>query len=1235
MNNTKLQYHIHGVGYHPFNFQHALKQEASVVELFVSQKSFSSANPRKWVDLSSNDTAMRGAILKMVNLYNYFATTIGNAVDVTVDYSTGVERRLLFPKQICTFEKVPLANEIEGTAGFRYRIAAQGEEAACSFAVVLNDLLNENKSKKDGQRFKRVKNVDHGTSSFDSNEDTSKRRGPAQKPDEALNFLYNLDIAEYANLCSLYTGNTYDMDTILSEPVHAPTNPINPMNVFSIDRSCMLAYAAGARGAFVEATRYKDTSDRQDEHTGERLPYFDFPDPNCVWRMKVSTLFPGSTHRMYWPSVSPVLTADLEQQKEAYIRKYIGDNADEDDVNVQAIRKQADEVFEKVAMGSLQGEEGVEDFETIKLDLDRVLYKLRNADISESEREGLTAKAKLESLRRFELYFSATDHAPLAIQAIARWLNKQARELGSFCMEQQKLSENLLRFGDEMVQSCITIETLWNVNTQHRDALCLFMKQLHVYSLSAFNIHTMFHGPAKAGKSFLVKLIMHWLIEGTYFNTTYRSAKADVVPGCKHQCMLRFFEDVPPSFIGVLTNGKASDTANTDQEAMTKAWLTSGELHGSVLDTTLGRLLATSAEIRAKVHTVVTLCSNASGRSVPEAMASRYDVRNVQSRDRFDGVGLLGKAGKSDNPITKSYEDMFLLRFRRNQAFMSIIFLLIYIGVLPQVDMTVAEIVIRKTLVYAKNSSLEGIDDVRNKDRVTMLARTLVVWDAISMLWDSPDSPLKGKKHSLDHFLLIARYLRSTVEHATVALGMLSHQFEDNIVHSILENLMDTKFACFADHKSSSSNTHTNSPSKAKRKSRSGLSTSMRQTTLDETASTGLPGEVVASTEIRPPKTPYEDVNYFYVPFHANYTARNYKSDSSTDQIKALASQQFVSMTEKPLFGDLVGAYEDLVVKMVPDKTHTPKTAYEMQRTIPALAFKDDYLCLSKHIVNEHTFSALRFCTQRAINNSDAESAEYVFGNVHPRTPFLFETIRTGPEVPFDERNPNKKRERERSYVYDPDYMHSTMIEVTENSLKGVREKVTTSKGKPNNLRLAEGYAKVPVQRIDMDLNAYADRHYTDAQRMDLEAAPFNIFPNGNPLEYRKILNHYVQNELHVKMLNYPKGLPQAFPVRYANALENEIKKHPSRYSMSKLLYAREQETKRRRLIAADGDADADNMQQETTPAPSQQEGDASDDSANSDANLSQDDLSSDYDLDLEEGDFHRRETDTDGKDEV
>jgi len=1212
-NKKKIRFQNFDYEYNPFNCYNVIgSDDIQVIELFVSAKWFAS-NPRKWTDMSQTYAPFRKAMLTLVELFNYVAQKLGGFV------ASGPAGSLR-PNCIATFERKVsrYGTHDQRDAGYSYRIISQRSGKEGDIPGIIEELLKENDAKKWCEQITINPKTQHKRKRDDG--ETSDCRS------DAITVLQKLTSTEYKRICGMYLAKQTSDDRITATSLSDTSNPINPLVAFSIKTACRLACNSEADDLCSSHKEYENE---------KRLPHrLKFPHNDLVWRMRLEFLELGSSANVYFPFVN-TSNGVHNNLRDAFIRnqtRYKQPKDDSEEARREALAKydrdcmHAGFIYDQTMANSDAVDDIPNDVDTLKLKHAMDVQAALNEAKTPEQLDTMMDAIRHKSLSEFAILFSQDGDGPDAIKAIARFMDNYTAEHETLCLEVPKVTKNLTRFGDEMLMLLISLETLFKVNTQHRDILCLFFKQLHVYSLSAFNPHTLYSGPGQAGKSFALKLVMKWLIDKTWTNLANQSLKANLVPGHKQQCMLRFYEDVNPAMLGIQNgqsgHSKSGETANTEMEALIKAWLTNGRMNASVLDTSMGRMNAVTAEIESRVESVVSMCSNAPLKNVPHAMATRFDTVVYQNRDRLEGGGLQGKANYVSNPMQQTAEQVFITRMRRNQALTAIIFQMVYVGILPSIDMTVARVIFSKTLDLAKKAGMTGVEDIRNFERLEMICRVLVVWDAISIVWDSKDSPLRHydeeqqrwhfKPHDIKHFLYVARYLRSTVDHATFAIGLLQNQFEDEITHSVLEELMRTRYAGLksgfngSDRLTADLDLNQTKEQESKRikvipkakkinykkgekqsdqpaldaqpSSTSSTSSSSSSTAVTVVVAGSNTNGAFATTN--PPTDGYgvvrEDENYYICPFIDTNTGKSISSATNTDRVHALATDVHSSMVDKPLFDEVVRSLQNLlcapVEKVILDKDGKQAKTKKLEHynaKVPALDFRNGEMFLSIKAVKEQKHNALMECVKKVVNHKYASCAQYLYGVTRKHTPFMFEMITV------DQDDSNKRQELQ---VIDPNHFDAALVKMTENYLSSSASIMasTTKKGQQqierlSNFSLKAAFSDRHMIRIDCDLNEYAERNFLLKEK--ISHSLIEALPTGDPLARAIQLIDTREQETGQELVFYPNDFSHANPADHLNSQMDKIRTNPQFYSLKKQLdeleaEARESYTKERNALS-------------------------------------------------------------------
>lgn len=1116
-----MQHQSLDVGYHPFNEVDIIQPNATILELFVPAKYFVDA-PRRWSDMSHNFSSLRSTYLLLLELFHHISEQVSRTVLQ--------DDKLYVPAQLAFFHVVRSEKDIHSPAGYRLRLMIQSPDLKKDDAgAIVMRLLADNKN------------------------------ATKVRQQEQTTGLHELTLDKYIRLCSIYTGNYYSSDRVSTVPLDDIDNVVHPYHVFSVPTSMRLAQHAGASRDDCNIINYQDESGVASSTLASgALRIYDFPSHQHVWRMKLCYLYRGAATKVYWPSVQVVNRSINRTQQQLYIQSMLGEGATDQQ------RREAELVYEQcVNRGDTTDE--TPDFETLKRDYAEEMKE--NAKIvDENERTAARLELRAKYMKHFASLFSGDSSTPRVIRAIARWMNDYVGQQASFCMPQRKITRNLTRFGDDMMGIMMELETLFGVISHHKEILCQLMKVFHVFACWGFNLHSVYYGPFSSGKSHIMKQVMQWMIENTYISLTYQSMKAFFANSNEYRFMNLFFEDVSPNMLGIQTNGRGgSDTANSDFESMMKATTTSDSLSSYTLDTSEGQAKRKTAETKTKTNFQFTMATNATKEDASKSFISRTDANSTPLKQRFDGVSSMSKINGELSPKVKEIQSAFVNRVRRNQAFSAVILLLVHVGILPNIDMTAANIVFEQVLLEAKKAGLSNWDDVRNFERLQMLCKMLVIWDAIGIVWDT-SVLIRDRPHDLTHFLLVERYLRANVEHATFALGLLSHQYENRVIHSILNDLMETRFKAKKNKTKSTVTTTTVTNPPPISAEIDGLDARPEGVTTPRQISPKKPkkprrGEPPPNqkkiddwlkhetdkTAIR------QDMNYYVCSFTDAITtgASVHRIDNNQGRMVALANNQINRMKERYLMNELVAAYRELMERVtVPDFYHTPQTDTEEQKMIPALKFENNEIYLSKDIVEKNKENALLTCTTKILDHVYATPAEYLYGNTRDRVPFMFDTIKVPTQLA-------KGSKRKQLIIHEPNYFNKKLLDIVSIHMDGAvskRRRLNVDNEEEeydDSTRvkwLHDLFAEKHSHIVDLDLNQFADELYLSKNK-NISQNDLSRLLDGNPLTLRRQLVMQHDRSTH-ELIRYPIDIPQVLPQRYLKEQANHLSKYPDMYSL-------------------------------------------------------------------------------------
>lgn len=367
-------------------------------------------------------------------------------------------------------------------------------------------------------------------------------------------------------------------------------------------------------------------------------------------------------------------------------------------------------------------------------------------------------------------------------------------------------------------------------------------------------------------------------------------------------------------------------------------------------------------------------------------------------------------------------------RYKRTQALAALAFQMICAGVLPEIEMSAAYIVISEVLKQAGSIGLPDTDDVRNYERVTFIVESCVVLEAIDIVFDSEVSPIAdGEKFDYGHMLLLAPYLRATTEHCVFALGFLSDQYESPIQSNVLQSLVEVFFERATIHESLLEDAGKENVSPDEEESMNDRWN--RLNILDENYyiceyppnSNAMPVATEKSLVAAPliqavssnGKPPLYGDSVGHRP--QQRAPRQHELDDRA-LVKQLSHELWHKMHPRPVFDEIRNVLEKLMTQLIPDK-------HSSSKGIPALYFRDGKMHISRHVYHQLRRNSLKSVVQDVVSKCITQPQTFVYGATVPDKPYVLQTLEIAP-------NTDRRR---RLIVEDPNYFDDAVAKLSLN----------------------------------------------------------------------------------------------------------------------------------------------------------------------------------------------------------
>jgi hypothetical protein len=360
------------------------------------------------------------------------------------------------------------------------------------------------------------------------------------------------------------------------------------------------------------------------------------------------------------------------------------------------------------------------------------------------------------------------------------WLLEKIRQDPGWCpcsSIDKGMDERLTDFGNQVTSEMYKMELVCGINVMHAELFIALLMTLLTSDVDHTDMvfHMVLLGGAGTGKSFIQSLLQKWLcIEKLMQFVSSQSKKANTTGDIKNG-FLQVSDELNDLF---------TDKGDGSGNAQLKELLTKGSIRDIICWIEDGIKKEVVTEVKKKVSVLAN--SNLIKSQFPEPIADRMYTRQapLQERHGISPVTENWKLRHDPERIKKitQYGD----RWKFRQSVASMIFVKSAIRQMNSVDLN---------LVVATASGLfTNLEDdfgvkirFRDKERIVLLAKMLVVYDAINMVWFSgkvlpPKTPFK-----LKDITLLIPYLCGRREHLYFAMSLMDDVIVDPSLTVILK----------------------------------------------------------------------------------------------------------------------------------------------------------------------------------------------------------------------------------------------------------------------------------------------------------------------------------------------------------------------------------------------------------------------------------------------------------------
>jgi hypothetical protein len=714
-----------------------------------------------------------------------------------------------------------------------------------------------------------------------------------------------------------------------------------------------------------------------------------------------------------------------------------------------------------------------------------------------------------------------------AQKAIRSYYDDFLRTHKNFCMPRAKFTANLSRFADSQAVEAAFTETVWSIRNNHAETKSVRTAIMHVYRYTPFHGHTAMYGGPGTGKSKVQQVNSARLIPGTFMEKGSETAKSKNTPGKKGDMMVEFFEDIPPSQMGISSfsgsKTQQGSTSNTEGESLLKYRLTKGRI------TTTYKVVKDGKHMQLTVvswcNTVMVLAMNSALCDVPTSLSSRFVNLVFQHRDRKDcngqSHGLSGAYQNDKNPKLIPLRNMLKKRDMRNQLFHYLIGLMMYCTVFDSPDMKLSNFIWSETLSLAKARGLHETNNIRHLERMHFFAETLMEEDVIDRVLDSELSPLvEDAPWHPYHLLEFDKHLWVNTEHATTAMGMLQHMYENEIVAAL------EKF--------------------------------FKKTLLKDKIKNNEFGKQCSNETLK-----FEMDDYYIIKTDLTSGVSSFQQAQSQQNdilLQRLADFCYSAMDPKPEKQEIHFALLNMMSLMieVPDR----KKEGQLKR-IPSLGFTVDgtnETMIAVAMMNNYAKDRLRTCMKEVLCHKYTKPKNILYGRMSERNPYIYSAMKIEP-------NPNRILKMPQS-----DYFSPELIRMTKQALSNVNHSQIDadysmlSKVNCEDDAFFKNFSDTSHKVVDIDLDEMAAINH--AHRIGLPfLEPTTDSPNCNtsPASFNGAILEMIENADSLPV--YPKMFKEIFESKYRLTLKKDEEEHPERYSLNATLQKRNEPFRKKRRM--------------------------------------------------------------------
>jgi hypothetical protein len=334
-------------------------------------------------------------------------------------------------------------------------------------------------------------------------------------------------------------------------------------------------------------------------------------------------------------------------------------------------------------------------------------------------------------------------------------------------------------FGNLMANELYVLELVAGIGMVHAEVLLLLLVTLlagEAYS-KGHRFHVLNAGPPASGKTYIQKVTEMFSVPELFHAVSIQTLKSNSTSKTRNGKII-LSDELDDIFVA---RGAAKEG-----NAAYKTMLTEGVVHVdqcAIDDETHERIMITT---EAETKSSMAANTNELFETLPESVSNRFYCHLCPNQKRPDISYVMENFKMKNDERRMKNLDLVGKRWRIMQCLAAYVFKMVEIGLMPDVDMFVANMTYASMTRFLEQK--HGIDvSERDKHRTMQICKAIVVYDAILTLFFTDLVFPQNTPFEMGHLMKIIPFLVSKREHVFFAFSFLSDMVVDPFLMIILK----------------------------------------------------------------------------------------------------------------------------------------------------------------------------------------------------------------------------------------------------------------------------------------------------------------------------------------------------------------------------------------------------------------------------------------------------------------